>query len=168
MIKLVVSSEFARSSAPRLTPLRHAMLASASPATTTYSEAVAAVVVVDVAIAGRAAGAVAFNRAPTGITSVWPGWITLVNWSELARRSSDNRTPWRHARPARLSPSRTVTVVSAVVLVSAVAAPEGAAAATPSKSGRATESATPVARMIRAVRFMPGPSARDRSTLIIS
>ena len=98
MIRLDGSSELARSSAPRVTPLRQAMLASASPATTTYSEAapvaaaVVAVVVVEATTPVGAAG-VAFTRAPAGITSDWPGWITLVSCSEFTLRSSDSRTP---------------------------------------------------------------------------
>ena len=169
MIKLVTSSEFALSSAPRLTPLRHAMLASASPATTTYSvpDPAGAADEVEATAAGRPAGSLVIC-APAGITRVWPGWMTLVSSSELARSNADRRTPWRHARPARLSPSRTVIVVSTVVVVPDVELPVGAAEATPPNSGRATAMATPAARMIRAVRVMPSPSARQPSTFTFS
>jgi hypothetical protein len=109
--------------------------------------------------------------APAGITNVSPGWMTLVRCSEFARSNADKRTPWRHAMPARLSPSRTVIVVSLVVaaVVRADRAPSGGAAdATPPKIGSATVSATAVGRRMRAVRFTDGPSTHQPSTFTSS
>jgi hypothetical protein len=110
--------------------------------------------VLDVAVVVR-------TVAPAGMTRVWPGWMTLEACNEFARSSADNRTPCRQARPASESPERTVIVVSTVVVVLC----DGAAVATPPETGRRTVSETPVARMIRAVRFTAGPSARPQRTL---
>jgi hypothetical protein len=62
----------------------------------------------------------------------------------------------------------TVIVVSTVVVLVEPLPLVGAADAAPPKIGRVTVSATPVARMIRAVRFMAGPSARRTATFTCS
>ena len=50
-----------------------------------------------------------------GNTSVRPGWMTLVIANEFTCSNDERLTLWRHARPARLSPERTVIVAPAAV-----------------------------------------------------
>jgi hypothetical protein len=102
MIRLVTVMPFALTSAPSFTPWRQAIPASASPAATVYVDAVEVVSVeLDAVAAGVATGpalvdetpfAAAGITAPAGMTSVSPGWITVVIVIEFARSSEETLT----------------------------------------------------------------------------